>query len=78
MYDAGYDAALESGRLEREAMIVEKDKWRLALESLTPGGSEFVNDIENCLVYCQRRRDSDHETIKRLVKELKAIKTEAK
>jgi len=29
--------------------IAELDKWRLAVENLTPGGSEYHNDLEQCL-----------------------------
>lgn len=46
----------------------EKDEWRLALESLTPGGSEFVNDLDACLRYAQGKRTELHEMHKRVAR----------
>jgi hypothetical protein len=39
-----------------------------ALESLTPSGSEFVGDIENCVAYIRRRQTFQHEMIIKAVK----------
>lgn len=51
-----------------EAAEKERDKWRLALEGLTPQGSEYYNDIKRCVDYVVDRLASDH---KRTVEEVK-------
>lgn len=49
----------------RLAKAEEKaDKWRLALENLTPVGSEFQNDVERCVAYVRERYDEQHEAMK--------------
>jgi hypothetical protein len=44
-------------------------RYKRALEGLTPGGSEFVNDPEFCAAYVRKQRESQHGTILRLVHE---------
>lgn len=59
-----------------QAVCAERDeltKWRLALESLTPGGSEFVNDLPRCLEQIQRQRGREHQTAIDAVKEKRAV-----
>lgn len=34
-----------------------------ALESLTPSGSEFVNDVERCVAFVKSSQESQHRTI---------------
>ncbi len=44
--------------------IADLNKWRLALESLTPQGSEFHNDLDACLAYIHKRQMDEHERYK--------------
>jgi hypothetical protein len=71
-------AAIDLKTLARDyqAVCAERDeltKWRLALESLTPGGSEFVNDLPRCLEQIQRQRGREHQTAIDAVKEKRAV-----
>ena len=49
-------------------MLEHGKQAMLALESLTPQGSEYYNDIQACVKAVRGRRDRDMESIKRLVK----------
>ena len=50
--------------LEDASMAVgEGDKYRLALESLTPQGSEYVRNPERCVAYVRDRNDIHHRQI---------------
>ncbi len=48
--------------LDLDAAYRELD---IALQSLTPGGSEFVNDPAACAAHVRKQRESQHETIKK-------------
>jgi hypothetical protein len=48
--------------------IRDTDKWRLALENLTPMGSEYHNDLERCVEYIRNRYDLANEERKELVR----------
>jgi RNA processing factor Prp31 len=39
----------------------ETRRWRLALENLTPGGSEFHNNLEVCVEYVKNRNRRQHK-----------------
>lgn len=52
----GEDALLD--RLT--AVFAEREKYRLALESVTVGGSEFHRDPERCVAHIRERYDSAH------------------
>lgn len=41
----------------------ERDQWKKALHSLTPGGSEFANDPSACVEWIRKARSSQHNTI---------------
>ena len=56
-----------------EWLFTEKEKWRLALEGLTPGGSEFVNDVDYCVDYLQRQRAVQHSNLSNAVKQRKKL-----
>ncbi len=56
-FEAGYEARAEADRRELK-------EWSLALQSLTPGGSEFANDPEYCREYIHRRLTEIHEAKK--------------
>lgn len=49
-----------------------------ALEGLTPGGSEFVNEVETCATFIRQRLDSTHRRLVETVKELNALKEAVK
>ncbi len=61
------------GRLMTQEQAIEL-LWRYkrALEGLTPGGSEFVNDPETCADHIRKRQAWQHANIMRLVKKVKA------
>lgn len=46
-------------------------RYKKALEGMTVGGSEFVNDPEYCAEWLRKGRDSSHNTILRLTDEKK-------
>ena len=48
----------------------------LALENLTPGGSEYVGDIERCVAYIRQRQTAQHARIVRLTKQLRNVQGE--
>jgi hypothetical protein len=51
----------------------ERDKnAMLALENLTPGGSEYVGDVARCVEFIKWRQSSQHERIVKLTKQLRA------
>ena len=57
----------------------EKDKWRLALEGLTPQGSEFHNNLEHCVGWVSRAIGQGHEAKKdrvRLTRENESLREE--
>jgi hypothetical protein len=43
-------------------------EWALALQSLTPGGSEYVDDPERCVAFVRETRDVQHGRIIDLVR----------
>lgn len=47
-------------------------RYKRALEGLTPGGSEFVNDPEYCAEWIRKSRASQHDTIVRQQLKIKA------
>lgn len=55
--------------LEKELTKIKEEsrKRMLALESLTPSGSEFVGDIKACVDYVKLTRTREFESIKRQV-----------
>jgi hypothetical protein len=54
---------LEQQLNEAQKRIEQLDQCRLALESLTPQGSEFVNDPERCVEYVRSARTLQHQQI---------------
>lgn len=44
------------------------EDWRLAMESLTPGGSEFYNDMDYCTKWIQDRLIERHEAKKEVIR----------
>jgi hypothetical protein len=60
--DMHANAADELARLQ--AIEADRDAWRQALQSLTPGGSEFTKPHE-CSNFVRDRNNRQWETIKR-------------
>jgi len=56
---------------ERETNLAEVKRRDLLLQSLTPMGSEYVNDPERCAAYAKQVRQDQHELIKRKTGEAK-------
>ena len=54
-----------------ERVVAERRKWAIALQSLTPGGSEFQTP-EACVAMVRQRRDDDHRRLVAAVKARKA------
>jgi hypothetical protein len=60
-----------------EALGAERDKAMRALESLTPGGSEYVNDVERCVETIKATRATQHQVILRQAAELNWLRATA-
>src|ERR1041385_300451 len=45
------------------ALEQERDKFSIALHSLTPGGSEYANDAEACVKVVREIRHQQHKVI---------------
>lgn len=52
--------------VDLEVLIAERNAWRAACQSLTPGGSEFTRP-DSCLRYFRQLRDSQFVAVKRAV-----------
>ena len=66
--EAAFVAELEAKRAAEaraQKAETERDEARRAIESCTPGGSEFVNDPKACAAFITGARDRAHEMIKR-------------
>lgn len=59
------------------ALQGDKEKYRLALESLTPGGSEFVNDPDFCVAHVRKRQAAQHQMILSFAKKVVALQSDA-
>ena len=59
-------ATAETSRLHQA--IAEADKWRLAVEALTPQGSEYHNDLPRCLAHINQKLGDGQTAKKELVK----------
>ena len=57
-------------------MPTNDDKWRLALEGLTPQGSEYHNDLERCVAHVRDSERMQHETIKDKVREVRRLESD--
>lgn len=60
-----------------ETMTIEKalrllDRYKSALEGLTPGGSEFVNDPEKCARWVRESHNIMVQALKNIIRRLKA------
>lgn len=68
--DRNMRLAVERDRLaiEAERLMAEQRRTMLALESLTPGGSEFVGDVERCVAHVRARQTVLLDNIKRQVR----------
>lgn len=49
-------------------------KLDIILQSLTPGGSEFVNDPDRCVAYIKDVRETQHNMIKKLTMKNRKLK----
>ncbi len=52
----------------------QRDEWREALQSLTPGGSEFAGDPKACAEFVKTAMHTQREVIKLFKKELDTVK----
>lgn len=53
-------------------------EWALALQSLTPGGSEYVDEPQRCATHVRDTMDSRWDIIKQCVIEKRKLKTALK
>ena len=53
--------------------IATNNKWRIALESLTPQGSEYHNDLPRCMEAIQHKLTLGHEAMKECARLRKEI-----
>jgi hypothetical protein len=59
------------------AHVAEEIKpYDLALQSLTPGGSEFVRNPERCAKFARERRDSANAAMKKAIIERNELRSE--
>jgi hypothetical protein len=59
-----------------EKCAVMELKAMRALESLTPGGSEFVDDIERCVRFIRDSRSSQMNVLVKFKKRIDALEKE--
>ena len=57
-------------------LMDERDAAMIALTNLTPGGSEYANDIDACVKWVRDRFDRSHEQTKSQVKRRKEVEAE--
>jgi hypothetical protein len=66
-------AAWNAAWSARDEEIAAKDarirEWALALQSLTPGGSEYVDDPTRCVAFVREARELQHRVIGKLKRE---------
>lgn len=69
------DTARERDDLTRrlEEAQADKRKWALALQELTPGGSEYVDDPKRCVTYVRDTRSSLLDVMKGFKRERDAL-----
>jgi len=60
---------LAAAEAKIERLLGEVRRRELALQSLTSGGSEYVDDPERCVAYVQDRLRRQHEMVVRLTKQ---------
>ena len=58
---------------ELEADVKRLTEWRLALESFTPTGSEYVNDLPRCVEFVRQKFTERHEAKKDVVRLKRAL-----
>ena len=64
-------AVIEEQHATITAQAKQLASWSLALQSLTPGGSEYVDDPERCVRFVRETRESQHAMIAKTVLENK-------
>lgn len=62
-------------KIRSHGLVNKPDQAMRWLERLTPQGSEFFDDPENCFAFVVRKRDSDWETIKRQQKRIRELES---
>lgn len=67
-HPAEFTSVVRCASCERD-VVLERDRLMRILESLTPGGSEFVNDPERCVAAIKSARSTLMEKLRDKVKE---------
>lgn len=67
-YAEKVDAKLDLAHKRIEHFEKQADRYRLALEGLTPGGSEFYKNPEGCVAHIRQRLDSGDAAKKECVR----------
>ncbi len=60
---AGFDEATRRQQATIADLQGQLVEWKRALHSLTPGGSEYANDLKACVEWVREARSRQHETI---------------
>lgn len=60
--------------LERDEARAEADRYRLALESLTPGGSEYHRNPERCVAAVQEMKREPNRIVSQLRAEIEQLR----
>lgn len=71
--ERGDGLAIEVAQLKAEVEFL--DKCRLALESLTPGGSEYFRDPERCVAVIRETRESQRKLLVEAVCRAKELRS---
>lgn len=62
---SGIDAVFSEAAEALAAAEAERKRYDMALQSLTPGGSEYVSDPERCVEHVRERLHAQHDLIKK-------------
>lgn len=71
----------QEGAEDIEALAKERDElenWRIAVEQLTPGGSEYHRNLSKCLEYLQNAHEQRQRMKSRLVEDLQTAQNQLK
>lgn len=71
-----WEQAWQNANQERDAANARIAEWKRAIEALTPGGSEYVDDPERCAATIQRTRDIQMSVLRKQAKQIKELEAQ--